>query len=146
MTTPVFVDTNVLLYAIDQANNRKHAAARKWRAGLWQSQRGRLSFQVLQEFYANVDRRSPQAIEQAQAEIRDLLAWHPTAINAEILELGWRIQSRYKISFWDALIVASAKAASCRFLLTEDLQADQDFGGLTIVNPFKHDPTEFLAG
>jgi predicted nucleic acid-binding protein len=100
----------------------------------------------LQEFYANVDRRFPQAIEHAQAEIRDLLAWHPTAINAEILELGWRIQSRYKISFWDALIVASAKAASCRFLLTEDLQADQDFGGLTVVNPFRHDPAEFLAG
>jgi len=56
------------------------------------------------------------------------------------LERSWRIQERYQLSFWDALVVAAAKAASCRYLLTEDLQAGQDLDGLVVVNPFLDDP------
>jgi len=71
---------------------------------------GRVSFQVLQEFYANVTRKWPPARDQVQAEIRSLFSWHPVAIDAEILESGWQLQERYKISFWDSLIVAAAKS------------------------------------
>ena len=53
----VFVDSNVLIYAVDRSNPKKHEAARLWRSELWESGRGRISFQVLQEFYANVDRK-----------------------------------------------------------------------------------------
>jgi predicted nucleic acid-binding protein len=144
MTALVFVDSNVLIYAVDEGNPKKHEAAKLWRAGLWKSRRGRVSFQVLQEFYANVTRKWPPARDQVQAEIRSLLSWHPVAIDAEILESGWQLQERYKISFWDSLIVAAAKASSCRYLLTEDLQADQDFEGVTVVDPFRCDPAEIL--
>ncbi len=140
MTDPVFVDSNVLIYAIDEADQKKQAAARLWRSELWKSRRGRVSFQVLQEFYANVDRKWPAAREQVQAEIRNLLTWRPIVIDADIVEGGWRIQDRYKISFWDALIVSAATAASCGYLLTEDLQHGQDFDGVLIVNPFRSDP------
>jgi predicted nucleic acid-binding protein len=54
MTALVFIDTNVLLYALDRADLRKQVAAQAWREELWRSQRGRTSFQVLQEFYAKV--------------------------------------------------------------------------------------------
>ena len=138
MTAPVFVDSNVLIYAIDEGNPKKYEAAKLWRSELWKSRRGRVSFQVLQEFYVNIARRWPEASEQARAEIRNLLAWKPVVMNAEMLEHGWKIQDRYRLSFWDALIVAAAKAVSCRYLLTEDLQADQDFDGLVVVNPFRH--------
>ncbi len=141
MTDPVFVDSNVLIYAIDEANQKKHAAAKLWRAELWKSRRGRVSFQVLQELYANVDRKWPAARELVQAEIRNLLTWRPVLIDAEIIEGAWRIQDRYKISFWDGLIVSAAKAASCHYLLTEDLQADQDLDGVVVVNPFRSDPS-----
>jgi predicted nucleic acid-binding protein len=140
MTDPVFVDSNVLIYAIDEADQKKHAAAKLWRSELWKSRRGRVSFQVLQEFYANVDRKWPAAREQVQAEIRNLLTWRPIVTDANIVEGGWRIQDRYKISFWDALIVSAAKSASCRYLLTEDLQPDQDFDGVLVVNPFRSFP------
>jgi predicted nucleic acid-binding protein len=140
MTDPVFVDSNVLIYAIDEANQKKHAAAKLWRSELWKSRRGRVSFQVLQEFYANVDRKWPAAREQVQAEIRNLLTWRPIVIDADIVEGAWRIQERYKISFWDGLIVSAAKSASCRYLLTEDLQADQDFDGVLVVSPFRSVP------
>jgi predicted nucleic acid-binding protein len=145
MTAPVFVDSNVFIYAVDRANPRKNEAARLWRSELWKSRLGRVSFQVLEEFYANVHRKWPGAREQVQAEIRNLMAWRPVVIDERIVEDGWTIQERYKISFWDSLIVAAAKAASCRYLLTEDLQASQDLDGVVIVNPFRFDPEEILG-
>jgi predicted nucleic acid-binding protein len=140
MTAPVFVDTNVLLYAIDDRDPRKQQAARAWRAELWKSRRGRISFQVLQEFYVNVAQKWPAAKEDARAEVRDLMAWKPIAVDAAVIERGWKIQDRYQISFWDALIVAAAKLSLCGFLLTEDLQAGQDIDGVVIVNPFRSGP------
>jgi predicted nucleic acid-binding protein len=68
----------------------------------------------------------------------------PVVVDEHILEGGWRIQDRHRISFWDALIVAAAKASSCRYLLTEDLQADQNFDGVVVVNPFRSDISEVL--
>ena len=142
---PVFVDTNVLIYALDRAHPNKQAAANAWRRELWKSRSGRISYQVLQEFYANVQKKWPSESEMAKAEVRDLLAWRPVAVNAELLERGWRIQDRYALSFWDAMIVAAAKASSCRYLLTEDLPSGQNLDGVTVVNPFNSSPDLFLA-
>jgi predicted nucleic acid-binding protein len=144
MTAPVFVDSNVFIYAVDQADPRKHEAARLWRSELWKSRCGRISFQVLEEFYAKVHRKWPGARGQVQAEIRNLMTWRPVVIDARIIEDGWKIQERYKISFWDSLIVSAAKAASCRYLLTEDLQADQDLDGVVVVNPFRSESRDFV--
>lgn len=136
MSVPVFVDTNVLIYAVDEFDRRKHEAARAWRAELWKSNRGRISFQVLQEFYAKVTQKWPAAKEDARAEVRDLLTWKPLTMDGLVLERGWKIQDRYKLSFWDALIVAAAKQASCGYLLTEDLRAGQEIEGVVVVSPF----------
>ena len=83
---------------------------------------------------------SPKLVDQIRAEIRHLLAWHPVVINAALLENSSKIQDRYRLSFWDSLIVAATKAASCRWLLTEDLQADQTLDGVTVINPFLRTP------
>lgn len=146
MTAPVFVDTSVLIYAVDEADEEKHAAARIWRAELWRSGRGRVSFQVLQEFYAKVVQKWPGSREQARAEARDLLAWQPVTVDAALLELGWKIQDRFQLSFWDALIVAAAKASSSRYLLTEDLQPGQEFDGVLVVHPFHGQPGALPPG
>ena len=140
MTAPVFVDSNVFLYALDQADPKKQQAARDWRAELWKSRRGRLSFQVLGEFYVNAVRMLPKARDEARAEVRDLLAWRPVVTDAALLEHGWKIQDRYQLSYWDALIVAAAKISSCGYLLTEDLQAGQKLEGIEVVNPFLCEP------
>ncbi|HKV82291.1 MAG TPA: PIN domain-containing protein [Candidatus Sulfotelmatobacter sp.] len=140
MTEPVFVDSNVLLYAFDRADPSKQKAARNWQTALWKSRLGRLSLQVLSEFYVNAVRIRSNASEEAREEIRDLLAWRPVVIDAVLLELGWKIQDRYRLSYWDSLIIAASKSASCRYLLTEDLQAGQDFDGVKVVNPFLTDP------
>jgi predicted nucleic acid-binding protein len=138
--TAVFVDTNVLIYAIDRADEKKHQRARQWSAELWRTRQGRVSYQVLQEFYVTVARKRPAARDEARATVRDLLAWRPVSVDGDLLDRGWALQDRYQLCFWDALIVAAAQAATCSHLLSEDLQAGQDFGGVVVVNPFMRGP------
>jgi len=140
----VFVDSNVLLYAVDEADPDKQRVARNWRAELWKSRRGRVSFQVLGEFYVNVLRKQPAAREEARAEVRDLLAWNPVVTDAALLERGWKLQDRYRLSYWDVLIVAAAKAALCGYLLSEDLQSGQQLDGIEVLNPFVRGPESVL--
>src|ERR1700691_2032667 len=140
MSAPVFVDSNVFLYALDDADRKKQQAARGWRAELWKSRRGRVSFQVLGEFYVNAVRMQPAARDEVRAEVRDLLAWHPVLADGVLLEQGWKIQDRYQFSYWDALIVAAAKVSACHYLLTEDLQSGQKLEGIEVVNPFLQGP------
>jgi predicted nucleic acid-binding protein len=144
MTAPVFVDTNVLLYAVDEADKSKQRLAQTWRSMLWTSRTGRLSFQVLGEFYVNAIRLRPTARDEARAEVRDLMAWNPVVTDAALLQRGWKLQDRYHLSYWDALIVAAAKVASCGYILTEDLQTGQMLDGLEVVNPFLRDPNSLL--
>jgi predicted nucleic acid-binding protein len=145
MSAPVFVDTNVLLYALDTAEPKKHQAAASWRSELWRSRRGRLSYQVLQEFYVQAVRKDPSRAEAARAEVRDLFSWEPVALDGSVIETAWNLQGRFSLSFWDALIVAAAQAADCRFLLTEDLSHGQDLDGVLVVSPFRVGPSELDA-
>jgi len=141
MTANVFVDTNVFIYAVDQADLKKQLAAQAWRAWLWETNRGRISFQVLHEFYVNAIKKQPSARVQIRKEISDLMAWRPIALDASIITRGWKIEDRYGISFWDSLIVAAARVAGCRYLLTEDLQRGQELDGVMVVNPFLSEPS-----
>jgi predicted nucleic acid-binding protein len=144
MTAPVFVDSNIFLYAVDEADPRKQRIAREWRAELWKSRLGRVSFQVLNEFYVNAARIKPSASDEARADVRDLLAWNPVVVDAALMERAWKLQDRYQLSFWDSLIVAAAKTASCGFLLTEDLQDGQKLDEVEVVNPFLRKPGSVL--
>jgi len=145
MTDPVFVDTNVLLYTFDAADPVKQKLASAWYAALWRSGAGRISYQVLQEFYSKIRQKWPSASDGARAVVRELLVWHPAAVNGTLLELAWNIQDRYRFSFWDSLIVAAAKVSSCRYLLTEDLHAMQVVEGLKVLNPFQQRPDSILS-
>ncbi|WP_309670746.1 PIN domain-containing protein [Gemmatimonas sp.] len=142
MTAPVFVDTNVLVYALDAAAGDKHHQARAWMLSLWQSGRGRVSTQVLQEFYVTVTRKLTPGLarEAAQIEARSLYSWAPIEITTAVLDRAWHIESRFQLSWWDALIVAAAQSAQCELLLTEDLQHGQLFDGVQVVNPFRTAP------
>lgn len=144
MTAPIFVDTNVLVYAVDSSTGARHAAAREWMNAMWAHETGRLSVQVLQEFYVTVTRKLSPGMSQveAQREVRALLPWGPIEINPDILERAWFIESRYGVSWWDALIVGSAQTLGCHTLLTEDLQHEQDFDGLVVRSPFRSTPRD----
>ncbi|MGB9029524.1 MAG: PIN domain-containing protein [Acidobacteriaceae bacterium] len=142
MSAPAFVDSNVLVYWVDGTDPAKQQRASLWIEELWKNRSGRISFQVLQEFFFAATKRKPEVVEKIRAEVRYLLDWHPVSVDLPLLERAWKVQDRYRLSFWDSLIVAAAKAASCRWLLTEDLQPGQTLDGVTVVNPFHTTPDQ----
>jgi predicted nucleic acid-binding protein len=124
MSADVFVDTNVLVYARDASETAKQKLAASWMEQLWRTGRGRLSFQVLEEFYVTVTQKLRPGLnpESARSDVRSLLAWQPIALDAQLMDGAWSLQDRYATSWWDALIVSAAQRSGCRYLLTEDLQ------------------------
>ena len=150
MTGPVFVDTNVLVYRHDTSEPAKQARAEDWYQYVWRRRAGRVSFQVLQELYSMLTRKlAPRFdVPGARALIRDLGAWQPVAADPALLERAWRLEDRFSLSWWDALIVAAAQASECRVLLTEDLQDRQVFETVRVIDPFatpERSPEELLA-
>jgi predicted nucleic acid-binding protein len=136
---PVFVDTNVLVYARDASDLEKQSTAKAWMEHLWTSATGRLSVQVLQEYYVTVTRKLQPGLptDEAREDVRDLAAWRPVRIDEAIVDSAWRVEDRFELSFWDSLIVAAAHAASCEVLLTEDLEHDLVIDGLRVADPFR---------
>jgi predicted nucleic acid-binding protein len=77
---------------------------------------------------------------EARSDVRALLAWLVSVPEAQLIEGAWHEQDAASLSWWDALVVAAARAGGCRTLLTEDLQHGQDLSGLRVVNPFSEAP------
>ena len=145
---PVFVDTNVLIYALDPRFPEKQRVAQDWLRRCWQERIGRVSVQVLNEFYVNLVRiKGGNFGARARAEIRQLMAWHPCAIDGALVETAWGIADEASVSHWDALIIAAAIHQDCETLLSEDLQHGQVIEGVRVVNPFlgNHDPDSLTS-
>jgi len=134
----IFVDTNVLVYAYDRGAGSKHEIALSHVQKLWLEGNGALSTQVLQELYVNVRRKAqkPISIDQARALISDYLAWNPVVNDGASLLEAMDAERRYKLSFWDSLIVVAAQKSGASVLLTEDFNDGQNFGPVQVQNPF----------
>ena len=138
MTGRVFVDTNVLIYAHDLDAGQKRERAVSILSELWEQENGIISVQVLQEFYVNVTRKihNPLAPAAARGVIKNYLAWHVAPNDPSTVLLASEIAERNQLSFWDALIVASASFAGADRILSEDLNHGQVIEGIVIENPF----------
>ncbi|MGB7865211.1 MAG: PIN domain-containing protein [Candidatus Sulfotelmatobacter sp.] len=137
MANKYFVDTNILIYAHDTTTGIKHERARQLIEGLWTSGHGVLSTQVLQELCVNLRRRvaRPQAVEEIRRLIHDYMSWEVVANAPEDVIQALEIEARYKISFWDALILQAAEQSGAATLYSEDLAAKQWYGTVRVVNP-----------
>lgn len=133
----VFVDTNILVYAHDASAHEKHIRSRDLLRALWAEGGGGLSIQVLQEFYVNITRKVPRPLAPSTAAeiIGDLAAWNVHSPTAEDIQEAIRLQQRYGLSFWDAMILTSAKAIGCATVWSEDLNAGQRYDSVQVVNP-----------
>jgi predicted nucleic acid-binding protein len=139
MSAVAFVDSNILIYAHDlDAGVKRERAMTKLRE-LWDSGTGRLSVQVLQEFYVNATQKldTPVARSTAREVITAYGAWVRHATTVETIIRAAEISELARISFWDALIVASAEEADADEVLSEDLSDGQAIVGIRIVNPLK---------
>lgn len=138
----VFVDTNVLVYLRDSTEPEKQRQAAEWMARLWETGTGRISAQVLREYYVTVTGKLDPGmpVEEARADVLALRSWNPFAADADLMEDAWAVRDRYDFSFWDASIVAAARRLGCCTLLTEDLQDGQELEGLVVRSPFTNEP------
>jgi len=137
MSDVVFVDTNILVYAHDaDAGVKRDRAIEKLRS-LWDSDAGRLSVQVLQELYVNITRKisTPVARSTAREIVNIYGAWVREPTTLDTVTRAIDITALAQISFWDALIVASAEQAGATELYSEDLNDGQIVAGVKIVNP-----------
>ena len=142
MSGKFFVDTNILVYAHDRSAGRKHQRAKTLVEELWNSGEGVLSTHVLQELCINLRRRvtPPLSADEVRRLLQDYLAWQVVANAPEAVVHALDLESRYKISFWDALIVHAAEVAGASTLYSEDLGDRQKFDAVRVVNPFnRHD-------
>lgn len=136
----VFVDTNVLFYAVDRDSAAKHERAVDLIDRLFESGRGVLSIQVLQELSVNLWKQL--SVEHPRRVINSILdplfTWDVISPGrGDVLEAN-RIVDEYGFSFWDSMIVQTARTGGCRWLLSEDLQHGQSVGeSLTVEDPFQ---------
>jgi predicted nucleic acid-binding protein len=128
----------VLIYAHDLDAGSKHDRAAAILSDLWENENGIVSVQVLQEFYVNVTRKisAPLTPALARGVIRNYLAWQIAPNDPSTVLSASEIAERNQISFWDALIVASASNAGADRILSEDLNHGQMIEGVVIENPF----------
>ena len=126
-----FFDTNILVYA-QQAGGKADRARALLAGG------GKLSVQVLNEFTAVSRRKQGKEWREIGEAISDLLALvdPPLALTLDLHAAARALAEDHRLSFYDALIVASAIDADCNVLYSEDMQHGRTIGGLAIVNPF----------
>jgi predicted nucleic acid-binding protein len=132
-----FVDTIVLLYAVSTAPDEHDKAERA--TAILAERDLCLSTQVLQEFYVQATRASrPDALThpQAAALVEAFTRFPVLEVPLGVVKAAIAAHHRYGISYWDAAILEAARAMGCAIVLSEDLNAGQDYGGVRVENPF----------
>jgi predicted nucleic acid-binding protein len=131
-----FVDTNVLIYGHDPEAGRKHELAAALLQRLFEEGRGALSAQVLAEFFSASVKKDSLPEQMAEDIVQELRTWTMHSSQHSDLIAAWRLRQRYQISWRDALIVQSAERVGAEVLWTEDLNHGQQYGQVTVRNPF----------
>ncbi len=138
MSDRVFLDTNILVYAIETGgpDPEKSAAA----VALARREEVCLSTQVLGEFYRAVTSRrrsEPLTHEEAVAWVQLWKRHDVRAITVPHVDLALELAGRHGVGYYDALVLSAAQLAGCDVLFSEDLNAGQEYGGVRVENPFR---------
>ena len=132
-----FVDTNVLLYATSVVP--QEAPKRLLARELLNEDDLAISVQVLQEFYYQATRPNqlaPLTHNEALEFLVDILKFEIYPVTLEIFHSAVAISQRFQLSYWDAAILAAARALGCDAVYSEDMSSQQDYDGLRVINPF----------
>lgn len=136
----IFLDTNVLVYASTEQDARKRSIAELLIDESIRNGNGAISFQVLREFANVMFKKFGLAADEVRRTL-SIFGDLPRVPESEaLLDRGMEIKERYGIQFYDALIVASAEAAGCDTIYSEDMADGAVYGSVHVVDPFKHCP------
>lgn len=146
MKDKVFLDTNIIVYAHDRSSREKHAVAREIMDHLWESRKGVISVQVLQEFFVCVTKKigKPLHLKNARTILEYLSTWDVVVNDKYITLKAIDLQEKYQFSFWDSLVIQAAIQGKARILFSENLADDQVVKDIKILNPFTKDWKDYL--
>jgi predicted nucleic acid-binding protein len=137
MTARSFFDTNVLIYADDEAAPAKQRRALDLVAEHRRAGTGVVSLQILQEYFVTITRKLGVDQRIARRKVELLAEFDVAATDMTDILAAIDLHFLHGFSFWDALVMRSAKQAGCSVLLTEDMQETREIDGVRIVNPFR---------
>ena len=140
-----FFDSNVLVYAAMDQDPRKQKIALFLFAEAVERGTGAISLQVLREIANCMFKKSGSSFETIRNDVDAFKALPRVPESEALLDRGMEIKERYGIPFYDALIVASAEAAGCDTIYSEDLADGAVYGSVRVVDPFKHSPGKHPA-
>lgn len=138
MSSRTFLDSNVLVYSVDDSPVEKAKHERAVELLSTQPESLVVSSQVLQEFYVVTTRKlkNPLSEERAARAIRGIAKLDVVGVDAPLVLAAVDTSRTVQISLWDALIIEAASRAGCERVLSEDLNASQVISGVRIENPF----------
>lgn len=136
MSARSFLDTNVLVYADDKSAAAKQTVSLNLVAAHRQSGSGVVSLQVLQEYFVTVTRKLGVDPEVARRKVELLAEFDVATPEVADILAAIDLHRLHALSFWDALILRSAKQSGCSVILSEDMQHGREIDGMRIVNPF----------
>lgn len=134
-----FLDTNIFVYSFDHSAPGKASLSAQLIRKALVSQKGVISFQVVQEFFNLALRRFARPMDDMEAHQYFEATLHPLLVvhsSPALYSGAISLRSRHQLSWYDSLIVTAAQQAQCEVLLTEDLQHGQTFAGLRVENPY----------
>ncbi len=137
MTARSFLDTNVLIYSDDKSAPAKQRRALDLIAEHRRARTGVVSLQVLQEYFVTATRKLHVDASIARRKVELLAEFDVVAPDLGDILAAIDLHRLHKFSFWDALVLRSAKQSGCSVLFTEDLQDTRELDGILIVNPFR---------
>ncbi|MTW15039.1 PIN domain-containing protein [Rhodoplanes serenus] len=141
-----FVDTNLIVYAMDPGELRKRLSAADWLRSLSRTRMLVLSPQSLNESYRVLTERRRLDRRDVRDFIAVLVPFCTAPCGTGVLRKAWRVQDATGFGWWDCLLLGSALAAGCDVFLSEDMQHERIIEGMTILNPFRlGEPASFFS-
>jgi predicted nucleic acid-binding protein len=136
MSARSFFDTNILVYTDDKGSPAKQRRALELVAEHRKNSTGVVSLQVLQEYFVTVTRKFKVDPQVARRKVELIAEFDVATPNVDDVLASIDLHRLHTISFWDALVLRSAKQSGCSVLFSEDMQDQREVDGVRIVNPF----------
>ncbi len=145
LVAKVFFDTNSLIYVNEHKIPDKMQRCALWLEELSLTKSAVINLQVINEFI-NVAIRKKQFDDYAHLFllVEELSKLGSTPLTLQTIENARMIVTTTNYSWWDCLLLASAKELNCTYFLSEDMADNHTVEGLTIINPFLHLPSEIV--
>jgi len=137
MMSKIFIDTNILVYAMDNHDRDKQLTCRLKIKEAAENNLSVISTQVIQEFYVTATKKLGADPLRVKDLIHSFQNFEIITISTDMINEAIDCSILNRLSFWDSLIVTAAEQGKCQYLWTEDLTHGQLIRGVQVVNPLK---------